>query len=90
MKTKGWDLGKDAARLDQRACLRPGTELAALLKRTKAKEECVRLEEPHGAASWGMGMQKPVGEAHGDQTAENRNENRLGPKGFQRVAALIL
>lgn len=63
--------------------LGPGTELAALLNRTKAKEEWARLEEPHGAAMPRMGMHKPVGEAHGDQTAESRNENMLGPKGWQ-------
>ena len=53
-----------------------GTELAALLKRTKAK-----LEEARGAALCGTGMHKPVGKVHGDQTAESRKENRLSPKG---------
>lgn len=59
----------------------PGTELEALLERTKAKEESSRLEESHGAALRGTGTHKPVGEVRGDQTAESRNENRLGPKG---------
>lgn len=59
----------------------PGIELEVLLERTKAKEESARLEESHGAALWGTGTHKPVGEVHGDQTAESRNENRLGPKG---------
>lgn len=91
MQTKRLNLGKGAARLDQQSLsegqgkLSPeaGTELAAVLKRTKAKEECVRLGGPHGTASWGTGTQKPVGDVHGDQTAESRNENRLGPKGWQ-------
>lgn len=63
--------------------LMPRTELAELPKRTKAKEECGRLEGPRGAASWGTGTHEPVGEVRGDQTAESRNENRLGPKGQQ-------
>lgn len=91
MQTKRPNLGTGTARLDQQSLSEaprkpspwPGTELAALLKRTKAKEECARLEEPRGAASWGTGTHKPVGEVRGDQTAESRNENRLGPKGWQ-------
>lgn len=51
--------GKNAARLNQQSLSEgsgkcspgPGTELAALLKRTKAKKECARPEEPRGAAS---------------------------------------
>lgn len=61
----------------------PNTELAELPKRTKAKEECGRLEGPRGAALWRTGTHEPVGEVRGDQTAESRNENRLGPKGQQ-------
>lgn len=47
------------------------------------RPECARLEGPSEAASWGTGTHKRVGEVHGDQTAESRNENRLGPKGQQ-------
>lgn len=91
MQTKRLNLGKGAARVEQLSLSErpgklspgPGKELAALLKRTKAKEECARLEEPRGAASWQTGTHKPVGEVHGDQTAERRNENRLGPNGWQ-------
>lgn len=81
--------GEGVASLDQpslpeglgKPSLVPGPQLAVLPKRTKAREDCTRLEGPHGAALWGTGMHKPVGEAHGDQTAESRNENRLVPKG---------
>lgn len=64
------NLGKGAARLEGLRKLSPGagTELATVLKRTKAKEEGTRLEEPHGAASWGKGTQKPGGEVRGDET----------------------
>lgn len=58
-----------------------GIELGALLQRTKAKEECARLEGPHGAVPWRPGRHKPVGEVRGDQTAESRNKNRRAPKG---------
>ena len=85
LQAKRLNLGMGIARLDQWSLsegpgkLTPctGTELAALLKRTKAK-----LEEARGAAPWGTGMHKPVGKVHGDQTAESRKENRLGPKGW--------
>lgn len=85
------NLREDVARLDQkglsegprRPSLLPGMELAVLLKRTKNKEERARRKEPHGAASWGTDTHEPVGEVRGDQTAESRNENRLGPKGWQ-------
>lgn len=50
LPTGGADKGKNAARLNQQSLSEgpgkfspgPGTELAALLKRTKAKEECAR------------------------------------------------
>lgn len=85
------NLGTGTARMDQQSLSEgtrklspwPGTELAALLKRTKAKVEYARQKDPCGAASWGTGMHKPVGEVCGHQTAESRNENRLGPKGWQ-------
>lgn len=57
-----------------------GTELAVCKEQ---RPESARLEGPSRAASWGTGTHKRVGEVHGDQTAEGRNENRLGPKGRQ-------
>lgn len=80
MYTKQLSLGKGTARLKQQSLCEgpeklssgPGTELEALLERTKTKGKCARLQQSHGAALWGTGTHKPVGEVHGDQTAESK------------------
>lgn len=80
-------LREGVARQSSRACFRPEKPSQCQAQSWQCygeqRPECARLEGPSEAASWGTGTHKRVGEVHGDQTAESRNKNRLGPKGQQ-------
>lgn len=80
-------LREGVARQSSRACFGPEKPSQCQAQSWQCygeqRPECARLEGPSEAASWGTGTHKRVGEVHGDQTAESRNENRLGPKGQQ-------
>lgn len=80
-------LRKGVARQSSGACFRPEKTPQCQAQSwqfyREQRPECARLEGPSEAASWKTGTHKRVGEVHGDQTAESKNENRLGPKGQQ-------